>query len=201
VNRTGDPPGFEASEIHDVLRNYRRRLTLDCLHESEVGTMSVRGFADGVTTLETGVDPPQRNKRQSVYVSLHQTHLPKLDYLGNLVYDSEAMEVSLQRRMRQVGVYIDVVLKYGLPWGGYYLALGLLEMLTTIAVLLGVPGVAALGITVVASGFLIVLMLSATYRPFDQQDRLLFARLRDLVAGAPETVAEAVTDERGNGDD
>jgi hypothetical protein len=136
-----------------------------------------------------------------VYVSLHQTHLPKLDYLGNLVYDSEAMEVSLQRRMRQVGVYIDVVLKYGLPWGGYYLALGLLEMLTTIAVLLGVPGVAALGITVVASGFLIVLMLSATYRPFDQQDRLLFARLRDLVAGAPETVAEAVTDERGNGDD
>ena len=139
--------------------------------------MSVRALSEAVATLETGEDPPPRNKRQSVYVSLHQTHLPKLDDLGIVVYDSESKEVSLQGKMREVEIYMDVVPKYGLSWGEYYFALGLLGMLTSLAVLLGVPGVAALGITAVASGFFVVLMLSATYQVYDQQDRLVFSRL------------------------
>jgi hypothetical protein len=147
--------------------------------------LSVRDLSEMVATLETGEDPPPRNKRQSVYVSLHQTHLPKLDELGIVVYDSDSKEVSLQRKMREVEVYMDVVPKYGLSWGEYYFALGLLGMLTTLAVLLGVPGVAALGITVLASGFFVVLMLSATYQVYDQQDRLVFSRLRGLVREDP----------------
>jgi hypothetical protein len=182
---------LEATEIHDVLRNDRRRLSLDCLREAEGGVLSVRDLSEMVATLETGEDPPPRNKRQSVYVSLHQTHLPKLDELGIVVYDSDSKEVSLQRKMREVEVYMDVVPKYGLSWGEYYFALGLLGMLSTLAVLLGVPGVAALGITVLASGFFVVLMLSATYQVYDQQDRLVFSRLRGLVEKDP---VEAVTE-------
>jgi len=182
---------LEATEIHDVLRNDRRRLSLDCLREAEGGVLSVRDLSEMVATLETGEDPPPRNKRQSVYVSLHQTHLPKLDELGIVVYDSDSKEVSLQRKMREVEVYMDVVPKYGLSWGEYYFALGLLGMLTTLAVLLGVPGVAALGITVLASGFFVVLMLSATYQVYDQQDRLVFSRLRRLVEEEP---VDAVTE-------
>ena len=185
---------LEAAEIHDVLRNDRRRLSLDCLRRTEDGTMSVRDLSERVATLETGEDPPPRNKRQSVYVSLHQTHLPKLDELGIVVYDSDAKEVTLQRKMREVEVYMDVVPKYGLSWGEYYFALGLLGMLTTLAVLLGVPGVAALGVTVVASGFFVLLMLSAAYQVYDQQDRLVFSRLR-TEEGAPEAVDDGGDDD------
>jgi hypothetical protein len=196
-----DPPGraeteLDAAEIHDVLRNDRRRLSLDCLREAEGGVMSVRELSERVATLETGEDPPPRNKRQSVYVSLHQTHLPKLDDLGIVVYDSDSKEVSLQGKMREVEVYMDVVPKYGLSWGEYYFALGLLGMLTSLAVLLGVPGVAALGITVVASGFFVVLMLSATYQVYDQQDRLVFSRLRELAREeAPDAVLDSENDD------
>jgi hypothetical protein len=179
-----EPEGEEAelaeTEIHDVLRNDRRRLTIECLREAEDGRLSVRDLAEQVATLETGQDPAPRNKRQSVYVSLHQTHLPKLDDLGIVSYQSDAKMVTLQDRIRQVEVYMEIVPRYGLSWGEYYFALGLLGMLTSLAVLLGVPGVAALGITVVASGFFVVLMLSATYQVYDQQDRLVFSRLREL---------------------
>ncbi|MFC7227436.1 hypothetical protein N0B31_08480 [Salinirubellus salinus] len=190
-----DPPRrreteLDAAEIHDVLRNDRRRLSLDCLREAEGGVMSVRDLSEAVATLETDEDPPPRNKRQSVYVSLHQTHLPKLDDLGIVVYDSDAKEVRLQNKMREVEVYMDVVPKYGLSWGEYYFALGLLGMLTTLAVLLGVPGVAALGITVLASGFFVVMMLSATYQVYDQQDRLIFSRIQGLASSGERRDAE-----------
>ena len=192
----GAGPELDAAEIHDVLRNDRRRLSLDCLREAEDGVMSVRELSERVATLEAGEDPPPRNKRQSVYVSLHQTHLPKLEDLGIVVYDSDPKEVSLQGKMREVEVYMDVVPKYGLSWGEYYFTLGLLGMLTSIAVLLGVPGVVSLGITVVTSGFFVVLMLSATYQVYDQQDRLVFSRLRELAREeAPDAVLESESGE------
>jgi hypothetical protein len=192
----GAGPELDAAEIHDVLRNDRRRLSLDCLREAEDGVMSVRELSERVATLEAGEDPPPRNKRQSVYVSLHQTHLPKLDDLGIVVYDSDPKEVSLQGKMREVEVYMDVVPKYGLSWGEYYFTLSLLGMLTSIAVLLGVPGVVSLGITVVTSGFFVVLMLSATYQVYDQQDRLVFSRLRELAREeAPDAVLESESGE------
>lgn len=171
--------GLAETEIHDVLRNDRRRLTLDCLREAENGRLSVRDLAEQVATLETGQDPAPRNKRQSVYVSLHQTHLPKLDQLGIVSYESDAKVVELEDRVREVEVYMEIVPRYGLSWGEYYFALGLLGMLTTIAVLLGVPGIAAAGITAVAAGFFVLLMVSATYQVYSQQDRLVFSRILD----------------------
>ncbi len=166
------------TEIHDVLRNDRRRLALDCLREAESGRLSVRELAEQVATLETGQDPAPRKKRQSVYVSLHQTHLPKLDELGIVSYESSAKVVTLEDRVREVEVYMEIVPRYGLSWGEYYFALGLLGMLTTVAVLLGVPGIAAVGITAVAAAFFMLLMGSATYQVYSQQDRVVFSRIR-----------------------
>ncbi|MFC6938692.1 hypothetical protein ACFQE8_01800 [Salinirubellus sp. GCM10025818] len=178
-----EPEGEEAelaeTEIHDVLRNDRRRLTIECLREAEDGRLSVRDLAEQVATLETGQDPAPRNKRQSVYVSLHQTHLPKLDDLGIVSYQSDAKMVTLQDRIRQVEVYMEIVPRYGLSWGEYYFSVGILGMLTTIAVLLGVPGIAAAGITAVAAAFFVILMGSATYQVYTQQDRMVFSRIRD----------------------
>ncbi|WP_255149276.1 DUF7344 domain-containing protein [Halorarius halobius] len=169
---------LDEGEIHDILRNDRRRLALRCLQEADDNELTVRELSEQVATLETDEDPAPRDKRQSVYVSLHQTHLPKLDKLGIVAYDSDAKAVALLEKAKEVEVYMEVVPRYGLSWGEFYFGLGLLGMLTTIAVLLGVPGVTELGVTAVASLFFVVVMLSATYHVYSQQERVLFQRFR-----------------------
>jgi hypothetical protein len=174
---TGGKGSLEESEIHDVLRNDRRRLTLDCLREAEPGEMSVRQLSEDVATLETGEDPAPRNKRQSVYVSLHQTHLPKLDDLGIVDYDSESKAVRLTDRIEEIEVYMEIVPQYGLSWGEYYLALATLGLLTTVGVLVGVPGVSSFGAGLVSAVFFLLFAASATYHVYSQQEGLPFSRL------------------------
>jgi predicted transcriptional regulator len=91
------------SEIHDVLRNERRRLVLERLWAD--GSETVRELSEQIGAVEAGETPPPRNVRQSVYVSLHQTHLPKLDDLGIVVYDDDAKEVSLAARAADLERY------------------------------------------------------------------------------------------------
>ena len=168
---------LEAAEIHDVLRNDRRRLAINVLQDAEDGSMSVRDLSEAVATLETGEDPPPRNKRQSVYVSLHQTPLPKLDNLGIVEYDGDAKLVTLRERVREVEVYMEVVPKYGLSWGEYYLSLAVLGMLTTVASEFGVPMLATAGPSVVAGAFFVLFVVSAVYHVKTQQDGWPFSRL------------------------
>jgi hypothetical protein len=54
---------------------------------------------------------------------------------------------------------------------------GLLWVLTSTAALVGVPGIRAVGVMLIASGFFVLLMLSATYQVYTQQDRLVFSRV------------------------
>ncbi len=167
---------LDESDIHDVLRNNRRRLTIERLRQAG-SAVSVRQLSEEVATLETGEDPAPRNKRQSVYVSLHQTHLPKLDDLGVVEYDAESKEVSLTDRVEEIEVYMEVVPRYGLSWGEYYLALAMLGLLTTVSVAIGVPGVSVLQPTIVAAVFFVAFAVSATYHVYSQQDGLPFSRL------------------------
>lgn len=169
---------LDQGDIHDVLRNARRRLAIKCLQEADGRELTVRDLSEKIATIETGEEPAPRNKRQSAYVSLHQTHLPKLDKLGIVEYDPNGKLVVLRDRVREVEVYMEIVPRYGLSWGEFYFGLGMLGLLTTIAVLLGVPGIAALGVTLVAGVFFVVLMLSATYHVYSQQERILFQRFR-----------------------
>jgi hypothetical protein len=167
---------LEEGEIHDVLRNGRRRLAIRSLREE--GDMNVRELSEEVAARETGEDPPPRDKRQSVYVSLHQTHLPKLDELGIVDYDNDSKRVALRDRVREIEVYMEVVPQYGLSWGEFYFGLGLLGLLTTIAVLVGVPGISEVGMTVVSGVFFVGLMAASAYHVYSQQDRVIFQRLR-----------------------
>lgn len=169
---------LDEGQIHDVLRNGRRRLTITCLQDAEGGSLSLGDLAEQVAALETGKNPPPRDKRQSVYVSLQQTHLPKLEKLGIVEYDSDQKTVSLRERVREVEVYMEVVPQYGLSWGEFYFALGVLGLLTAIATALQVPVVVALDPLFLASFFFVILMVASAWHVYSQQDRFLFQRLR-----------------------
>ncbi|ELZ99324.1 DUF7344 domain-containing protein [Haloferax sulfurifontis] len=85
---------LDEADIHDVLRNERRRLALERLRDA-AGPESVGDLAEYIAVAESGESPPPKNVRQSVYISLHQTHLPKLDSLRIVAYDSRGKTVSL----------------------------------------------------------------------------------------------------------
>jgi hypothetical protein len=174
---TGTERSLGESDIHDVLRNDRRRLALDCLQGVDSCSMSLRELSEAVASLETGEEPAPRDKRQSVYVSLHQTHLPKLDDLGIVDYDSTSKAVRLTERMAEVEVYMQVVPQYGLSWGEYYLALAMLGLLATVGVLVGVPGLSSLGAGLVSTAFFLAFGASAVYHVRSQQEGLPFGRL------------------------
>lgn len=81
------------AEIHDVLSNERRIALLELLRAESPRRLG--DLAEEIAAEETGERPPPRNKRQSAYVTLHQTHLPKLDDLGIVEYDAREKVVAL----------------------------------------------------------------------------------------------------------
>ena len=167
---------LEEGEIHEVLQNDRRRLALEALRESG-GCSTVRELSETVAARETGEEPPPRDKRQSVYVSLHQTHLPKLDELGIVAYDGESKEVTLQQRIEEVEVYMEVVPEYGLSWAEAYFGLALLGLLAAVAVVLEVPGAAAVGLPTFVVAYFLLLLCVSGYHVYTHQDRTVVGRL------------------------
>ncbi len=176
VAQTTTKDTLEASQIHDILRNDRRRLAIKCLRENS-GMLTVRDLSEDVATRETGESPAPRDKRRSVYVSLHQTHLPKLDDLGIVNYDTDSKEVRLRDRAAEITTYMEVVPRYGITWAEYYLILGILGFGTVLSASIGTPLLGAVGAPVVAATYLLILVGSAAYH-VNSQDRQLFEGLR-----------------------
>lgn len=167
---------LDEGTIHDLLRNDRRRLTIESLRE-EGGSKTVSDLAADLAALESGTDPPPKKKRQSVYVSLHQTHLPKLDSLGIVSYDPDDREVELLDRVEEVEVYMEVVPQYGLSWGEFYFGWGVLGLLLVVGVRIGVPALSAFDLAVLSSALFVGLTLAAAYHVYSQQDRFVFQRI------------------------
>nr|WP_231554302.1 hypothetical protein [Halobellus rufus] len=135
-------------------------------------------LAERIGAVEAGESPPPRNVRQSVYVSLHQTHLPKLDDLGIVEYDPDAKTVTIADNAGDVAVYMEVVPQYGISWAEYYLGLGLLGGLSLLAIAVGVPVLRTLPPAAVGGGLSVLLVASAAYQLVDQESSLVH-RLRD----------------------
>jgi hypothetical protein len=173
-NRTGDGTKTEINEreIHDILRNWRRRKVIEELRAS-VGPVALRDLAETLAAAESGQSPPPRNVRKSVYNSLHQTHLPKLAEAGVVEYDTDRKTVTLEQRAHEVGLYMEVVTKYGITWATYYRRLLLLALLTVIGSEIGVPVLADIQPLVLVSAFLAVVVASTTYQLWSDRWRFI----------------------------
>ncbi|ELK55586.1 MULTISPECIES: DUF7344 domain-containing protein [Haloferax] len=140
------PPGDEEqaddsldeADIHDVLRNERRRLALERLRDGD-GPESVGDLAEHIAEIESGESPPPKNVRQSVYISLHQTHLPKLDSLRIVAYDSRAKTVSLGSSAAELDYFLDDAEPTQAPFALLSLATCLAGLALLVAGWMGVP--------------------------------------------------------------
>ena len=149
------------AEIYEILANRRRRETIEQLTDGAYpAATTLHDLSEAVAAAEAGTSPPPRALRESVYSSLHQTHLPKLEELGVVCYDRETAEVSLQPRARDVNVYMSVATPYGVTWDEYYRALAAVALTLVVASLAGVPVVSAVDPLLWASGSLFALAAS-----------------------------------------
>lgn len=134
--------------------------------------MSLRDLSEVIAAEETGEDPAPRNVRQSVYVSLHQTHLPKLDDHDVVDYDTDSKVVTLADGIDDVRVYMEVVPRDDISWAEYYLGLGVLGLSLLVAHTVGVPAVSAVDVRIWLGGVLLIFAASATYQIVRQQPPL-----------------------------
>lgn len=131
-----------AEQVYSILANERRRRALEQLTDIG-GVMTVHELSMLVAGHETGETPPPTRCRESVYTSLVQTHLPKLEALGVIEYDRETQTLELSRHARDVGLYTEIVARGGVTWSELYRALGTGSLLVVLAAHLDVPGVSA----------------------------------------------------------
>lgn len=94
-------------QLFHLLQNERRRAALCWLRELECRS-DIRTLADEVAAAEndTSVDALDSEARQRVYISLYQSHLPKLDSLGVVDYDQEEGTVERTRVAKQLDPYL-----------------------------------------------------------------------------------------------
>lgn len=86
----GDHPGLDRETLFDLLSSRRRRHVVRYLLRTD-GETAFRTLTDRVAALEadTTVEALTDDERKPVYVSLRQTHLPRLDEAGVVRYDPD----------------------------------------------------------------------------------------------------------------
>jgi DNA-binding transcriptional ArsR family regulator len=129
--------------VFEILSNKRRRMVLYYLRQSgEPAT--VRELAEQIAALENDVDVDDlaNQQRKRVYVSLYQTHIPKLQETGIIEYDEDAGEVRLTDRAMEIDTYLTPVTESEYPWQAHYFILAVIGGVLFALSLVGVPAIA-----------------------------------------------------------
>ncbi|HII92473.1 MAG TPA: hypothetical protein HA262_09975 [Methanosarcina sp.] len=123
------------SDIFGVLQNDRRRCVLEILHKQ--GNQSIRSLSEEIARLESGEDDPKSTIRKSVYISLLQTHIPKMESLGIINYSQENDFVELLPAASNFDIYMETVKKGDIPWSHFYIGLSILAVVGSATIYLG----------------------------------------------------------------
>lgn len=117
---------LSSQQLYSVIGDRRRRYTVHYLKQQE-GEVPVRDLAEQVAAWENGKDTSELSsqERKRVYISLYQSHLPTLAEEGLVEYDEDRKTVKLSHAMAGRTVYLEIVPRGTVPWGLYYLGLGI----------------------------------------------------------------------------
>lgn len=120
------------SDIFGILQNDRRRYVLEILRSK--GNQSVRFLSEEIARLESGEDDPKSTLRKSVYVSLLQTHIPKMESLGVINYNRENDFVEHLPAASTFDIYMETVPKGDIPWCQFYVGLSTLAFVGSVTI-------------------------------------------------------------------
>lgn len=122
-------------EVFEVLSSSRRRRILYHLHRRG-GTADLRTLARDTAVDETG-ESVEDDVVKRFYISLYQTHVPKLEEVGIVRYDSDEKTVSLTDRVEDIARVLNHDIGTDRNWARYYGGLALAGVLLGIGQILG----------------------------------------------------------------
>lgn len=155
-----EEPALSRDQMFDILSSSRRRYTLYYLRQ-QGEPVQLTDLAEELAAWEndTTVEELSSQARKRVYVSLYQTHAPKLEEAGLITYDADTGEIALREDAPEVGPFMSDE-ENETKWYRYYGAVALLNGLLLVGVIAGVPPLSAIGPTVaglvVISSFLLL---------------------------------------------
>jgi len=116
-----NPEDLSREDLFDILSSDRRRYLLYFL-EAESGEAELRELARLVAAHESGITPQNVTQKgeKRVYISLYQSHLPKLEAAGIVEYDSDSKRLTSTERVERVANLFE---DRSRPWRTYYLLL------------------------------------------------------------------------------
>lgn len=111
--------------VFDVLSSARRRETISILRSEET-PIELTTLAEIVAAREndTTVEKLSSQDRKRVYVSLYQTHIPKLVDVGIVEHDTDTGEVWLTSKSSAIEPYLESPTE-SRDWHRYYLLLAI----------------------------------------------------------------------------
>lgn len=143
---------LELDDAFNILSNSRRRYILYYLYTRD-GPATIDELAGQIAAWEndTPVDELDDTARRRVYVSLYQTHLPKLDDFDIAAYDRDEGTVELTDRADQIIRYLPVDESGSQEFARYYVAVTAGAIALILGVGVGVVPAAVAAIAVAAA--------------------------------------------------
>lgn len=167
--------------VFDILSSPRRRYVLYYLRQTGE-PVALNDLAEQVAAWEneTAVADLSDQERKRVYVSLYQTHIPKLDSVGIVDYDQQSGMVELTDRVHQIDDYLTETNR-PIPWQQFYMALAAISLVLLALVWLNVSVFATIPEIVVGLVITTGFAISATahYLYWRSQRQRVPAELRD----------------------
>ena len=147
--------------VFEILSSRRRRMVLYLLRQRG-DTATVNELAEEIASLENDVPVEELTSQQQkrVYVSLYQTHLPKLDQTGIIDYDADEGMVELTNKANEMDIYLTQSPVSTYPWTVHYAGLAILSGLILALGLLSVPVVGSLSFVWIATATLVAFAIS-----------------------------------------
>ncbi|GAA0217904.1 DUF7344 domain-containing protein [Halobaculum roseum] len=152
-------------EIFELISNPRRRHAIRYCKMQD-GPVQLADLAEQVAAWEHDkeIADVTSSERKTVYTSLQQTHLPRLDRAN--VIDFENGTVELTDQIRQLNIYLDIVPEGSISWGVYYLGLSLLSIVVLAALWLDFLPTDPPSVLVYPTAVVVVFAVSAVYHTY-----------------------------------
>jgi DNA-binding transcriptional ArsR family regulator len=165
-----DTSRLSQDEVYHLLSNPRRRFIISYLRDN--GVVDLQELASQVAAWEneTPVEELTDQQQKRVYVSLYQTHIPKLEDAGIVTYDADAGRVQLRDRVEQLDRYLPQEGDDSRSWRHIYLAVVVTGALFYGLVALDVPGFAAIS-EGLAGGLILVALAAAVVWQYVEERR------------------------------
>lgn len=163
-DRSDSDEAIGTDELFALLSNARRRRVLRYLADNG-GEVRLRELATEIAAMENGVETVEVTyaQRKRLYTSLYQSHLPRMERSGVIEYNRNSGVVTLTDAADSFDAYFEIVDEGEFTWSEFYVGLGVLFAVVTLAYGTGTPPFGGVSASILMGVLSLLLLVSAGF--------------------------------------